>query len=120
MAIRRKNRRKIVVDNRRFVWWVCDGETDWGYGPTLTIASEDKRFVVCRFLTYTLEPVYLVVMGPEFPGLDSGDGGWRRVQCPVWEDTPMITPGQVRRLIEWCLSGEVPLVEVNRLGIPTS
>ena len=116
MTIRKKNRRKIVVASRKFVWWVCDMETDWAFGPTLTVASEDKRFIVRRYLTHTSEPSYLVVIGSEFPGLTGAGGCWRRVQCPVWKDSPMITPIQVRQLIEWCLSEDRSLIEIDWQG----
>src|SRR5690242_21105060 len=44
MAISKKGRRKLTVANRRYLWWVCDGDPEYASGSclALTVASEDR------------------------------------------------------------------------------
>jgi len=46
MAIAKKYRRKLVVGKRLFVWWVREIQPEDWIGPVLTVASDDKRFLV--------------------------------------------------------------------------
>jgi hypothetical protein len=44
MAVATKNRRKITVGDRRYVWYVA--EDDEAAGKVLQVISEDKQFIV--------------------------------------------------------------------------
>jgi hypothetical protein len=63
MAVCKKGRRKLVVDDRLFVWWVCESEPDCWVGEVLTVASEDRRFFVRYYLDQQPERRFLVVQG---------------------------------------------------------
>ncbi len=110
MAVRKKNRRRIEVAGRLFVWYVCE-DRDWP-GLVLHVISQDQRFVV-RYRLAQRGEQFLVVRGREFPGVPDAGGAARLFRCPAWEVGGVVTPGGVRRLIEWCLSADKPLVEVN-------
>jgi hypothetical protein len=70
------------------------------------------------FLGQPPERRFLIVLGPEFEGLSGAGGSWVRVRCPEWQTGSDVTPGAVRRLIEWCTSPDRELVRVNSLGFP--
>jgi hypothetical protein len=110
VAVSKKNRRRIEVAGRPFVWYVCE-DRDWP-GLVLHVISEDQRFVVTYRLAQRGEP-FLIVLGREFPGVPDAGCAWRRFRCPAWEVDGVVTPGGVRRLIEWCLAADKPLVEVD-------
>jgi hypothetical protein len=117
MAIRKRYRRKLVVGGRLFLWWVRETELEEWFGNALTIVSEDKRFLVRYYLGQTGENRFLVVLGLEFPGLPDAGGRWIRLLCPQWESGPSIKPSDVRRLIEWCLFTDRPLIRLDWRGL---
>jgi hypothetical protein len=121
MAIAKKYRRKLVVGKRLFVWWVREIQPEDWIGPVLTVASDDKRFLIRYYLGQKEEHRFLVVLGREFPGLADAGGCWIRVLCPRWETGPQIRPSDVRRLIDWCLFSERRLTRVDWRGqlLPT-
>jgi hypothetical protein len=117
MAVSKKGRRKIIVDGRRYVWWVCDMDPEYNSSTTaLTIVSADGRFAVRFFLGQSPERRFLIVLGREFPGLPDAGGAWIRVRCPEWQAEFDVKPSDIRRLIEWCMSPDRELVRVNYRG----
>jgi hypothetical protein len=116
MGIAKKYRRRLVIGERLFLWWVREIQPEDWIGPVLTIASDDKRFLVRYYLGQNEEQRFLVVLGPEFPGLPDAGGCWIRVRCPQWEAGSSIKPSDVRRLIDWCLFGARQLERVDWRG----
>ena len=109
MGVATKNRRKIDVDGRRYLWYVADDHDD--FPPTvaegeqllaLNILSDDKRFIARFHLGQgQSEGRHITIIGREFAGIDS-PGTWRRFLCPNWCVQRAITPIDVRAVIEWC------------------
>src|SRR5690242_2742182 len=97
MAVRKKGRSNIVVNGRRFVWWVHQERE-------VRIASDDKRFVVSY---HWHDSPRLAVSGPDFPGIEPSE------KRPVWLVPPTIAyrspAGLVRQLITWAFSANRPL-----------
>lgn len=116
MSIATKNRRKLKVAEREFVWYIRDDPDS--ADMVLHVASQDKRFIVTYHLAQPSSTCHLTVIGREFPGLADAGGVWIRVLCPEWEKDSVVTPAGVRRLIEWCLSEKRELVRVNWRGEP--
>jgi hypothetical protein len=114
MGVSSKKRRKIVVNGRNFVWRVIDKLP----GYSLQVISEDKHFIV-EYPWMSYDPFsYLEVIGKEFPGLPKAGQCVERVHCPQFGDLDAITPGMVRRLIDWALFSERKLIPVCLLGRP--
>jgi hypothetical protein len=99
MAIRTKNRRKITVDQREFVWYIAQDYDS--VDRVLHVISEDKKFIVNNHLNQPDQTRLLIVLGREFPGLPDAGSCWLRVRCPEWEQNSIISPGRVHRLIDW-------------------
>jgi hypothetical protein len=120
MAVSKKGRRKLVMGDRLYLWWVCDSDPECNSASTLAlnVASEDGRFFVRFYLSQPPERRYLIVRGREFEGLPDAGGCWIRVRYPEWQAGPSVTPADVRRLVEWCTSTDRALVRVNYLGHP--
>lgn len=116
MPIATKNRRKISVTGREFIWYVSDAYDS--ADKVLRVASEDKKFVVNYHLGQPDDTRFLIILGKEFNGLPEKRKGWIRVLCPQWEEDSIIKPSSVRRLIEWCFEKKADLVEVDWLGKP--
>ena len=64
MAIAKKYRRKLVVGKRLFVWWVREIQPEDWIGPVLTLASDDKRFLVRS------------APRPQWPGIANAEDTW--------------------------------------------
>ena len=67
----RKSKRKIVVNERDFQWYVAEELDDVAYlgaDTTLTILSDDKRFIIKYPFTQSGNNNFLVVVGKEFGG----------------------------------------------------
>lgn len=118
MGVLKKGRAKLVVDGRLYLWWVCEDEDSPGH--LLHVRSDDRRFAITYALDQSraeLPPPFITVLGREFPGLPDAGGCRIRVRCPRWSDDSAITPGFVRRLIDWCMGDEArPLTRVDDLG----
>lgn len=117
MAVSNKGKRKIVRDDRVLYWYMKESE-DWMHaypGPQLHIISEDKNFAISYQPRQENENPFVIVKGNEFEGLDCSGNQWIRVKVPEWDDT-QITPGFVRRLIDWCLDVNNERVRVDYLG----
>ena len=115
MGVRKSGRRRIEVAGRLFVWFVREDSDSPDL--VLQVICEDKHFLVDYHLARPDEP-FLTVVGGEFPGVSEFGGSWRRFRCPRWEADGKVTPRDVRRLIEWCLSTDKVLVEVNWRNVP--
>jgi len=113
MAIAKKGRRKIVRNGREFYWCV---KPDYDFGDnylTLSIVSEDKKFIVSYPLwsrvriPETLMPhnLFIVNIGKEFKGLDNLGHVWERFITPNWNDN-IVTPSLVANIIDWCFTVE--------------
>ena len=118
MAVRKKGRRRLVVGDRLFVWWIgeCEPYADCRLGRALTVASEDGRFFVRYYLDQQPEHRFLVVQGREFASLADAGGCWIRVQCPDWCSGGVVRPSDVRSLIDWSLSTYSPRVRMDYRG----
>src|SRR3954464_1684563 len=106
MAVSGKNRRKLVVGGRAYLWWVRDADPEYNSPSTtsLMVVSADGRFGVRFFLGQPAERRFLLVLGPEFGGLQDAGCPWVRVRCPEWLTRAEVTPAAVRCLVEWCTS----------------
>jgi hypothetical protein len=116
MTISRKGRRRIVVNDREFLWYVAE-DVDYAFGPTLTVVSSDRRFFVRYALLQPDELLHVVVIGPEFRNPGCG-GCWRRFRSPRFGTIETVASGDVRALIEWALDSEQLPVEVDSVGHP--
>jgi hypothetical protein len=115
MGARKISRRKLAVNDRRYLWYVKE-EYDSHYN-TLHIVSEDKRFIVQYGLGQSLETPYVTVLGAEFIRTAGTGGPLRRFRCPRWEnELGVITTHGVRKLIEWCGTKSDDTREVDSAG----
>ena len=118
MGIGKKNKRKIVVDDSEYFWYVAEDYEviDLGTDKTLTVASEDKKFIVHYPINQNHKGEnHIIVLGKVFGGNGSWGSTWQRVACPKWENENIITPSSVEKLIRWSLS-EKNNVFVDYLG----
>jgi hypothetical protein len=102
MGVRKKGRRRITICGRSFLWYVAANDP-FSLDLVLHVASTDKKLILHYHLAQQGEPI-LVVVGPEFRGLIDPVGHRRRFHCPKWDSDGKVKPGDVRRLIEWCLT----------------
>ncbi|TNE89821.1 MAG: hypothetical protein EP330_10455 [Deltaproteobacteria bacterium] len=103
MAIAKKGKRRLVVDDRDYLWWAAP---DWEnvHSPgvvTAQIASTDGHFLVQYALGQSAERAHVVVLGREFAGEDR-PGPWRRYRSPVFVEGEAIAPSAMRALVLWC------------------
>ena len=100
MSIRTKGRRRIIVGNLTYVWYVAlDYDTPYN---VLNIVSDDK----CLILSYPLQTkiAYVISKGRMFQAKGT-NGTWNRYLLPF--DTPdIITPKFVEKLIVWATQSE--------------
>lgn len=106
LAVAKKHKRKIVIDGQLYFWSVREDfeHIDVGTDKTLTIVSDDKKFLVKYPLDQKGWQNFIVVLGGQFGGGGEFGGCWKRVICPKWETTEAITPKTVRDVIVWSLS----------------
>ena len=120
MGVATKNRRKIKVGDRGFLWYVAEDVDDFpptvdGSLHALNILSEDKSFIVRYHLNQVdSERRHITVIGSEFGGSHEA-GCWRRFLSPGWCQESAVTPGIVREIIEWCLASS-PRTAVDYTG----
>jgi hypothetical protein len=112
MAVSLKGRRKLMVRNRRFVWWVCDSRDRY---LELNVGSDDGAFFVRYHLGQPAESRFLDIIGREFPGR-AGAGHRSRIRCAEWQKGASIGPGDVRRLVDWCFNEDKQLSWVDGDG----
>src|SRR5262245_44999593 len=114
MAVLKKGRRRVIVDNRIFLWWIQEDRDCLQH--VLHVLSEDKQFLVQYYLGYREESSHLIVIGKDFGGLLDKGNPRHRFRCPKWDASGAITPGSVRSLIQWSLSINEARIEVDRYG----
>ena len=124
MGVAKKGKRTITVHDRVFLWYVGEDLDD--FPPTigqndlwaLNILSEDKKFIVRYHIGQVDESTrHITVLGTEFSGAKH-NGKWRRFKCPAWCQEGSAQPRDVRKIIEWCLSPDKSLIEVDYKGRP--
>ncbi|MBR1824735.1 MAG: hypothetical protein IJ779_10970 [Ruminococcus sp.] len=106
MAVRKKGRRKITVDENEYIWYVSQDDESPYY--LLSIVSENKDYVLtCPLKT---EIPYLISKGKLFK-TEKSDGTWHRYELPF--DIPeIITPLFVAKVILWATQkGEAVLLK---------
>lgn len=113
MAIRNKNKRKIVVENKLYVWYV-DLDYDSPYN-ILHIASCNKSLILsCPLKT---ETSYIISKGTVFQKLKTS-GIWQRYLLPFCVPEA-ITPKFVSTVILWATQGNNALqIEWNGKDVP--
>ena len=105
MTVAKKGKRKIVVNEREFFWYVAEDLYEIPGGYTLFIVSEDKHFLVRYPLNQPENRSnYLIVERKEFGGNGRFGGPWQRVVCPSFDKTDSVTPAIIREIILWSLS----------------
>ena len=99
MSISTKRRRKIIVGDRAYVWYVAQDDDSWY--DVLNIVSDDKYLILsCPLKTGT---DYVISKGRIFQGRETS-GGWNRYLLPF--DVPeSVTPGFVEKVILWATRG---------------
>ncbi len=113
MAVRAKNKRKIVVENRLYVWHIgldCDSPYN-----ILHIVAEDKSLILaCPVKT---ETSYIISKGTIFQNLKT-TGIWTRYVLPF--DIPeAITPKFVSEVILWATKCENAIeIQWNGKDVP--
>jgi len=119
MGVSPKNKRKIIVNNRTYYWYVKEDPDDFPYDlvnhnlNALNIVSEDKRFIVRYYLGFkSKDKRYLVVIGKDFAGKDH-PGTWQRVKCPEWCKGGIVTPKDAESIIKWCMQKKNDIVLVD-------
>lgn len=113
MSVRTKNRRKIIVDNRLYLWYVAlDNNSPY---CIFHIVSDDKSVILdCPLKA---ETSYIISKGRIFQNQDT-DGKWHRYFLP-FRIPEIITPQFVREIIEWSVQNdEATEVAWNGRNIP--
>jgi hypothetical protein len=90
MSVAKKQRRKLMRDDREFIWWVAlDHDSN---DMILHIVSDDKKFIAHYILGQQDQERLVIILGPEFSGATTGGLGsgsdapvsihmeWRRPQ----------------------------------------
>ncbi|OPX44388.1 hypothetical protein CLHUN_16870 [Ruminiclostridium hungatei] len=116
MSVNKKGKRKLVLNERTFYWYVKEDMEDLG-NINLYIISDNKKFFV-RYRVGQSKQVkspVIFIQGTEFEGLKDVDKGLKRAVTPHWEDE-IITPGLVKTIIEWCYAPKHELTFVDRQG----
>lgn len=117
MAISKKGKRKLIVKDREFYWYMKLTD-DWMYSysiPQLHVLSADKKFLISYQPGQQNENPFLIIKGRGFKGVKDSGGSWIRVKTPKWNDE-QITPGFVAELIAWCYNEDKEIVLVDYLG----
>lgn len=113
MAVRIKSRRKIIVENKLYVWYVdLDDESSY---YLCNIVSEDKSLIVsCPIKT---ETSYIISKGTTFQNLKT-DGNWNRYLLP-FRIPEIITPKFVSKVILWAIQNKNAIeIKWNGKDIP--
>ena len=99
MSVTKRNRRKIICDNKEYIWYVSLDDESPFY--LLNVISEDKRTILtCPLNTGTS---YVISKGKIFQG-EKTDGKWNRYLLPFGVPE-IITPRFVAELISWATRG---------------
>lgn len=100
MSVRTKGRRKIIVENKLYVWYVrLDDDSIY---HMCNIISEDKSIVIsCPIKT---EIAYIICKGIVFQN-HKMKGNWERYLLP-FAIPKIITPNFVSKIILWAVRGK--------------
>ena len=101
MGMSTKGRRKLNVNGRNFVWFVCDD--NYSADLVLHVSSHDKQFLVHYHLGQAEDRRVVTVIGKEFSGVFNAGQRHRHVLSPQWEQQGRISPAAVRRMISGVL-----------------
>lgn len=101
MAVRTKGRRKIIVNNQLYIWYVSEHGTEW-YHHILHIVSADKKLI----LNYPLDSQisYAINCGTVFQNYKPNDCQARYLV--PGEPITAASVGAVERLILWAVHGQ--------------
>jgi hypothetical protein len=105
MAISKKNKRPLTYDGKPLLWWVNPEFDGDGGMLSVTIASEDGKFLIKHFIVqHTPNESYLIVqkVNPI------------RVPCPSFRDSlhdNAVTPRTVKDILDWFFANEHPLTD---------
>ncbi len=111
MSIRTKGRRKIIVGDQPYIWYVAlDDDTGCN---TLHIVSDDKYLILsCPLRT---KIAYVISKGRIFQAKET-NGLWNRYLLPF--DIPeMITPKFVEQMIVWATQN-TDAITINANDVP--
>lgn len=95
MGVLKKGRRKIVYDNKKYIWHIAE-DCDSPYN-LLNIISEDKKLILSSPLDTDVS--YVISKGSFFQG-NKSNGDWNRYLLPFSIPT-IITPKFVTDIISW-------------------
>lgn len=111
MAVCKKGRRKINVDNREYIWYV-DLDDDSPY-HMLHILSEDKALILACPLE--AEVAYVISKGRVFQNKRT-NGIWNRYVLP-FPVPKAIIPSFVAQVIVWAtMETGAESIDINRCG----
>ena len=101
MGVSRKGRRTLRYKDTEFIWWVGPEEDDCDK-IYLNIVSEDKSII----LSYRVGDGSFVVIskGRIFQGYKTS-GNWEIYGIPFKDPLMIVTPGDVKRIVEWAVDG---------------
>jgi hypothetical protein len=106
MSVSKKGKRKILVDNVEYYWYVMDSidAIELGTDKVLCVLSDCKKFIVHYPINQTgAKNNLLIVLGKKFGGIGQWGNCWQMVVSPRWECKNKITPKSVENLIRWSL-----------------
>lgn len=105
MGVRKKNRRKIRVRDRLFLWWI-EESSDEGL-LYLNVVADDNKQHQFYYSLYEADLATLAESQSKMPLPDGYDRQTRKLSEPVVRPEfgghrhALATPALVRRLIEW-------------------
>lgn len=113
MSVRTKNRRKIIVKDNLYIWYL-EMDNDSPY-YLLNIVSEDKNLILS--VPLHTETPYIISKGKIFQNAKT-NGMWNRYLIPI-TIPEIITPKIVSEIIKWAVSEtDAVIVEWNGRDIP--
>ena len=111
MAISKKGRRKIVVADDSYVWWISPCHDD--AGDALHIVSSGKEVHLLISLGQRrLASIVVISLGDRVGARRGLRGPWRRFVAPLTLPGA-VTPKFIRLIIEWATSAEGGAVEIT-------
>lgn len=100
MSVRTKGRRKIIVKDKSYVWYVAlDHDSEY---YVLNIISSDKSLLISCPLG--MKTPYIISKGSVFQN-EKTNGCWNRYLLP-FHVPEIITPKFVSEVIQWVSQGE--------------
>ena len=97
MSISPRNKRRITVSNRLYFWWVFNEVDQTAFdGNQIKLVAEDQSHYIKYGLEQSNSDRNAVISLRNEVALIA-------IACPKFEDdNGIITPGGIRKLIEWC------------------